>query len=261
MINKQERVKEIVQVGNSAGVILPREWLNGKARVVLVEEPLNIRKDIFDITEEYLNDIMGIYIVGSYGRGDETRESDVDVLVITNGINKKIKKGRYDVLLISDESLQKELKENIIPLLPMLKEAKPILNSNLIEEYKKVHLTKKNVKPILDLTKSSLKVNKELINLANRGNKLGDSLSYSLILGLRTLYILECLKRSKKWSTKELKRLIKNTTGSMEAYEGYLRVKAGKKEKRDLAPDEAQKLHDYLTEVIEKWDKWKGKRD
>jgi len=143
----------------------------------------------------------------------------------------------------------------------MLKEAKPILNSNLIEEYKKVHLTKKNVKPILDLTKSSLKVNKELINLANKGNKLGDSLSYSLILGLRTLYILECLKRSKKWSTKELKRLIKNTTGSMEAYEGYLRVKAGKKEKRDLAPDEAQKLHDYLTEVIEKWDKWKGKRD
>ena len=82
MANKtQELIKPIVKFGNSAGVILPREWLNGKAKIELVEKPLNINKDILEILEPYFNDIQGIYLVGSYARGEQTQESDIDVLV------------------------------------------------------------------------------------------------------------------------------------------------------------------------------------
>ena len=78
---EQELVKQVVRVGNSAGVILPREWLNAKAKVKLVGEPLNIKKNVLEILAPYLGDVIGIYIVGSYAREEETERSDVDVLV------------------------------------------------------------------------------------------------------------------------------------------------------------------------------------
>src|SRR3989344_2268778 len=149
---KQELIKPIVRVGNSAGVILPREWLNGKVRVELVERPLNIKKDILEILDDYLEEIVGIYIVGSYARGEQTKESDVDVLVITNRINKRLEKKHYEIIMTTKDVVEDEMKRNVLPLLPMIKEAKVLMNSDLIEKWKKTELTKKNLKPHIELT-------------------------------------------------------------------------------------------------------------
>ena len=92
-------LKPIVRMGNSACVMLPKAWINGKARVELIQEPLNITKDVFEILKPYLKDVLGIYLVGSYARGEETQESDIDILVITENINKKINKGKYDTVI------------------------------------------------------------------------------------------------------------------------------------------------------------------
>ena len=40
-------IKKTIRVGNGAGVLLPKEWLNTEVKVVL--QPLNIEKDILDI--------------------------------------------------------------------------------------------------------------------------------------------------------------------------------------------------------------------
>ena len=69
-----ELVRKIVRVGNSAGVVLPREWLNGTAKVELVRKPLDIKGDILKILEPYLEDISGIYLVGSYARGEQRQD-------------------------------------------------------------------------------------------------------------------------------------------------------------------------------------------
>ena len=45
---KQELIKQIVKVGNSAGVILPREWLNGKARIELIEKAIQFGKAMLE---------------------------------------------------------------------------------------------------------------------------------------------------------------------------------------------------------------------
>ena len=132
---KQELIKEIVRVGNSAGVLLPKQWLNGRARVELIEKPLDLEKDILNILKPYLKGIKGIYLVGSYARGEQSKESDVDVLAITENENKEIKEGKYEILLVSQKNLGNILTKNILPLLPMLKEAKPILNEELIRGY------------------------------------------------------------------------------------------------------------------------------
>src|SRR3989338_1511993 len=119
-------IKQIVRVGNSAGIILPKEWLNGKAKVELIEKPLDLKKELFEILSEYLKDIGGIYLVGSYGRGDETNKSDVDVFVITNKTNKRMDEGKYNLILISKENLEKSIQNNALPLLPMILEARTI---------------------------------------------------------------------------------------------------------------------------------------
>src|SRR3989344_8018928 len=188
----RELIKPIVRVGNSAGVLLPKNWINGKARIELIEKPIDIKKDVLEILDPYLQNIEGIYLIGSYAREEQTKKSDVDILVITNKINKKIKKGKYEIILISKEKVESALEKNILPILPMLKEAKPLVNSSLIEKYKKTQLTKRNLKPHIELTKSALGINREFINFDEEmESNSGDSVAYSLILRLREMYIVD----------------------------------------------------------------------
>ena len=253
----QELIKPIIKVGNSAGVILPKNWINGEARIELIEKPLNIKKDILEILDPYLQNIEGIYLIGSYARGEQTKESDVDVLVITNKISKKIKKGKYELILIPKENVELALEKNILPILPMLKEAKPILNNSLIEKYKKTQLTKKNLKSHIELTKSALGINQGFIKLDEEmKSNSGDGVAYSLILRLRGTYIIDCLIKNKIPTKKELLNLIKKISGSLKAYEGYLRVKNNEKKKNELPIEESKKLYDYIFKKIKEQEKW-----
>lgn len=246
-----------MRVGNSAGVILPREWLNGRARVELVEKPLEIKKDILDILEPYLEDVIGIYLVGSYARGEQTEKSDVDVLVITNEINKKIERGRYSFILISREKVEDSLKTFILPILPMLIEARALLNEDFIEEYRKTELTERNLRFHLEITKSGANVNKAFIDLdKENGSNCSDANVYSLVLHIRSTYIVDCLRKGKKWSSREFIKLIKNIAGSTKAYERYLRVKNDKKREEELPVKEAENLYNYLIRKIKEQEEW-----
>ena len=258
---KQELTKKIVRVGNSAGVILPREWLNGKAKIELVEKPLDIKKDVLEILDSYLDDVVGIYIVGSYARGEQTDRSDVDVLGITNNTNKTIDRNKYFIILISEDKVKTALEKNIIPLLPMLKEAKALINDKLIEKYRETKLTKKNLKWHIELTKSALNVNKAMIDLDKETDaNCNDSVAYSLILRLREAYLVDCIMKNKMWSNKELLRMIKDISGSTKAYEGYLRAKDDKKMEDNLPREEAERLLNYLYKKIEEHRKWVKRR-
>lgn len=252
-----ELIKKIVRVGNSAGVILPKEWYGGEAKIELIEKPIDIKKDLFEILIPYLEDIIGIYIVGSYARNEQTADSDIDVVVITNNTKKRIEKGKYEIILISKDSVEKQLENNILPLLPMLKEASPLINAKLLEDYKKTKLTRRNLRFHIETTKSAMKVIEASLKLADKMKiKEGDGSAYSLILRLRGVYILDCLKNGKKWSKKEFLSLIKKISGSLNAYQGYLRVKENKKARDELPVEEAQKLHNYIIKKIRQQEVW-----
>jgi len=258
---KQELIKPIVRLGNSAGVILPKMWLNGKAKIELVEKPLDIKRDIFEILWSYLEDIQGIYLVGSYARAEQTKNSDIDVLVITKTINKRVDRGKYNLILITKESVEDSLKNNLLPILPMLKEAKPLLNNQLIEVYKLTKLTFRNLKFHLEATKSAMQLNETAIKLDKISSLYtSDASAYSLILRLRETYIVDCLMKEKKWSNKELVLLIKKIVGSLKAYNGYLRVKNNKRIKENLTILEAEKLQYYIIKKIKEQEKWLKKR-
>lgn len=256
-MKEQELIKPIVKMGNSACVLLPKAWINGKARIELIKEPLDVKKDLFEILTPYLEDIMGVYLVGSYARGEQTDKSDIDVLVITNNTSKRIEKGRYDIILIPKSSVENQLKKNILPLLPMLKEAKLLMNAKLIESHKHTKLTKRNLSFHIETTKSAMKVIEKSIEVSREMEiDEGDGSAYSLILRLRGIYLVNCLKIDKKWTKKEFLRLIKKISGSLTAYRGYLRAKADEKGRDELSIEEAQKLHDYIVKNIKQQENW-----
>ncbi|MEK6831026.1 MAG: nucleotidyltransferase domain-containing protein [Nanoarchaeota archaeon] len=265
---ENELIRPIIRVGNSAGILLPKSWINNKAKVELIQESMDdISENTIRILKEneLLQDIKGVYLTGSYARNEQTQESDIDILVITNKTNKRIKKGKYDTLLISREIIERKLKNNIMPILPMLKEAKVIINKDLIENYKKTPLTKKNLKWHIETTKSAINMNKAAIKLDKELelDKTGDATAYSLVLRLRGVYIINCLRNNRLWNTNELISLVKKISGSTIAYERYIYIKKGLGKSKDIMPIiEAEKLLDCVKKENLKQEKWlKEKRD
>jgi len=239
-----ELIKQITKAGNSSNVLLPKEWLGGTARVELIEKPIDIIDDTIKILKSYLKDILGIYIVGSYARKEETKKSDIDILVITKKSNQRIKNGKYEIILISRDNLDKAMKENIIPLLPMIKEAKPILNEGLINEYKNINPNKRNLRWIIEITKSSKKLNEQAIKISRElKENISDGIMYSIIIGLRSTYTINCLKNNKIPTKRGLMDLLSNIVKTKEPYNSYLRSKNNQPDKKSISPEIAEKLN------------------
>jgi len=258
------QIKKAIKAGNSSAVILPRTWLNKEVRIELVEKtPEIIVQDVIEILKKHipLIPIIGIYLVGSYARGEEDETSDIDILVITDNYDKEmISEGIYNILVVSYQLLFQKLNKNLFPVGQMLKEAKPLLNSDYIKNIE-IKVTKQNVKWYIDTTKEKLEIIKEYIDYARSKNKnLGDRIAYTLILRIRTLEIIKRLIQNKNYSKKEFVRLIKKISGSANAYDGYLAFKNKLKEGNRLKINESEKLHEYLKKDLERVKKMVGRK-
>jgi len=197
-----EMVKQVQRWGNSSGILLPREWLGKQVQVILIDRTLDIKKEIFDILNPYLKDIIGIYLVGSYARGQEEEDSDIDIVVISNNTKKEIQSGKYSISILTLDSIKRALKKNPINILPRLIEAKTILNETLIIELKNIKPDLKSYREYLKDTKSIVKINKELLDYDRKGNNCLESyeLIYSLILRLRGLFLIEQILNKRPYS-------------------------------------------------------------
>jgi len=256
-------IRPIIQVGNSSGVILPKEWLNQRAEVHLItNNPMNILSDTLNILNGKVktNEIMGIYVAGSHARKENRLDSDIDIIVITMNIDMTIKKGRYEISVVSKKKLDNYLKENIIHYVPMIAEAKPLLNEYLIKKFlENIKITKKNVEWYINTTKVSVKENEDLIEISKKLKeiKIGDAVAYSLVLRIRGFYILDCLKDKKLWNNHNFVKMIKKISGSDVAYKRYIYLKKDNNQLKDLLPlEEGEKLLSYLKDKLEHYEKW-----
>lgn len=251
----QIQIKKTIKAGNSSAVILPRAWLDKEVRVELIKKPLEqMLCEVLTILNNHLKleSIIGVYLVGSYAREEEEEDSDIDVLVITKDIDKEvIHEGVYNILLISYKLIDQKLKKDLFPVGQMLKEAKPLLNSDYLNLIK-IEVTKENVKWYLDTTEEKLKIIKKYLDKSEKRKYLSDRFAYTLILRIRTLEIIKKLIQNKKYSKKELIKIINQVSESKNAYERYLAVKNNLKEQNQLKKDEAEKLYVYLEKDLRK---------
>ena len=239
-------VKLTREVGTSAGVLLPRKWLDKQVVVTLFSPSRGeIAKDIIEIivNKGVNEDVKGIYLVGSYAREDYAAESDIDVLIITEGTNKLINYKNYEITLVSEQNLSKRL-PNSLYYASMLNEAKIILNKCLFEKYsknKRVLRTRK----ILDEINGMIKINKENVDFYKENNlNIPDGIIYSIVLRLRELFLIKCLISGKKYSRNDFVKI----TGE-EIYSAYSRIKGDEREIDNSSPDKAM----LLLILSEKW--------
>ena len=79
-------LRKTIKSGNASAVVLPKSWLDKKVRVEIIDKSLEtILHDVLDIIKFHIDlpEIIGIYLVGSYARGDQTDLSDIDILIIS----------------------------------------------------------------------------------------------------------------------------------------------------------------------------------
>lgn len=257
------QIKKTVKAGNSSAVILPKSWLDEEVRVELIKKTSEtILLEIINIAGRYidLKSIIGIYLTGSYARGEEDENSDIDVLIITKNIDKEmINEGIYNLLIVSSELLNQKLNQDLLPIGQMIKEAKPIINSDYLDSID-VKVTKKNINWYLKTTEDKLKMIKEVLDRIKDKNKkyISDVVGYTLILRIRTLYIISKLMRNEDYSKKDFEEIIKKISKGRNAYERYLAVKNNSEsikrdnseEKNGISIEEAERLYKYLKNQL-----------
>lgn len=251
------QIKKTIKAGNSSAVTLPRSWLNKEVRVELVKKTLDeILDDTISITRKYIDikEIIGIYLTGSYARNEENENSDIDVIIITRDIDKElISEGIYNILIISTELLNQKLYQDLLPVGQMLIEAKPLLNELYLNEIKKkIKVTGNNIKWYLETTKDKLNlINKEIKKMENTNKKyVHDRIIYTLILRIKTLYIIKTLIKNEGYSKKIFIKMIKNISESDIPYQRYLSVKNYLEEKSVIKVEIAEILSQYLENLL-----------
>ncbi|MEK6800857.1 MAG: nucleotidyltransferase domain-containing protein [Nanoarchaeota archaeon] len=247
---KNEVIKQAFKLGNSAGVLLPIEWKDRKVVIKLIDRSISL--ELIEILEEkdLLKNIIGIFLAGSYARGEETEASDIDILIITDNIDRKIKTGKYEIVLISKDKFEKSILKSIY-LASLINEAKAILNGDLLK-YCKNKIQSISIKNHINEIKSMTKINEGFVDIDGElGEKVLDETLYSLVLRLRELYLIECLKNSKIPSNKDFIDLIKRVA-SEECYDSYLRIKNDFKSRKVISVGEAKALIDEIKKRIGK---------
>lgn len=251
------QIKNTVKAGNSSAVILPRAWLNKQVRVEIIEKDNNlILNEVIEILKKHipLDLIIGIYLCGSYARGEQEDSSDIDVLVISEGVDKEIiQEGIYSILIVSEDLLYQKLEQDLFPIGQMLREAKPLLNKSYLNDLE-VRVTKKNVKWYLDSTEEKLRIIEKYIEDSKANNKklVEDRVVYTLVLRIRTLEIIKKIIKNKQYSKKEFIKLLKNISKRKDIYEIYLDVKNNEKKENKMNLEQCKALYDYLKKDLVK---------
>ena len=249
------QIKKAVRAGNSSAVILPRAWLDKEVRVELAKKTREtMLAEVINILKSHikLEEVIGIYLTGSYARGEEKEDSDIDILVLTSSTDKEmISEGIYNILIVSESLIRQKLNQDLFPIGQMIKEAKPLINLSYLDSIE-VIVTKKNIKWYLDTTEEKLRLIKRIIDKARKANKksLDARVAYTLVLRIRTLYIIKRLIEKKDYHNRDFLKILKNVSKGTGAYEGYLAVKNNLYEKNRISIEEISRLYGYLSSQL-----------
>lgn len=210
---KEQIVKTVVKSGNGGAVWVPKDWLGREVIVILPEKPkLEMKQKVIHLLEPYLKDIISVGIYGSYARNEQTKDSDVDVLVITKDKNLRLsfKEERIDVVSFPIEKFRKAIEMYPIIYYQIVQEAEPLINAYVLEELKNIKISKENFKEYIKDTREHLQSSRELVELDKIDSAYLKSYSvlYSAILRLRGLFIMKCILKNDKFSNMKFKKWV-----------------------------------------------------
>ncbi|MFH1225650.1 MAG: DUF2080 family transposase-associated protein [Candidatus Diapherotrites archaeon] len=249
-INIGESVeKEVVRFGNGSIVYTPKRWIGKKVLVILEERPLDISAEVMEALKPHLGDVQGVFLFGSFARGEQHADSDIDVLVVSDAEIGPKKRGRLDFSAMAKARLAEAIKHD--PTLfwrQAVQEAKPIFNASLLEELRGIK-PEPDFKELLGSTLGAFKNTEELLAAERKeGREYLDSAVciYSLILRMRALFNVRCFLKGGKFSNAGFVALLKSHGfGKKEAeafMQTYRAVRGHKKTEAKITLPDAERL-------------------
>ena len=240
-------IKTVQSFGNSGHIVLPKDYVGKRIRFVVEPKSFeDIKSEALEILKPYLEDILGIYLYGSYARNEQTIDSDIDILVITNTKLKLIDKiNAYSVVSATVMELESTLKNNAVLLLPIVKEARTIINPRLLEKYKEYKFTNKNTKWFIDSSMHVLELNKKGLDL---NFEIG-SLVYSLMLRIRGLLMIKLMLNNKLYSKALLFSYLKSNEFSQSKIEELYKIYIKERDNINVVESEIITKEDILKLV------------
>ncbi|MDP4039002.1 MAG: DUF2080 family transposase-associated protein [Candidatus Pacearchaeota archaeon] len=252
MIGKAKIVRRASPIGNGAHVFVPKEWAGNE--IVLTKKPVKpVNERVLEALGPYLKEIEGVYLFGSYVRGEERENSDIDLFIISDRkIN--VKENGFSVICINESKFESALKIAPILIYSMLSEAKPIINGRLLERLREKYKPNlRDFRKFLLENEGVGKINEGLIEEDSEYTKNTASV-YSLILRLRGMFIIYCLLLNKQYSYKSFKKWIRSNIKGLDfdkLYSVYLDVKVNKERDISLKTNDLIKLLDFLNKETE----------
>jgi len=245
--------------GNSGGILVPKEWLGKQVKVKIVERTDEIKREVLKIVDNYLDEVQGIYLVGSYARGDQEKNSDIDIIIISETLRKAFSSGKYHIETHSLKWIKNSLQNNPIMIYPRLNEAKTIINSSLIQEIMSdLTIKKESFKEFIEDCRRVIAINKEYIELDKLNGEIlesAEAVIYSLFLRLRGIFFIKTILEERK-GTKELFKNWLSEKSKMskkqveELYQIYRALKDDQKIDKKIKIKDAEILLDVLGKEV-----------
>ncbi len=254
-MGNEEQIMRIAKAfGNGAHIFVPKEWA-GEQIVLIKPQRKSVRERIISVIDPYLDSVVGVYLYGSYARGEQIYDSDIDLFIIAE---RKIKiniEGMH-IICLEQKELEKAIKLEPLLMYSVLSEAKPIINSKLIEDLKKNYKPKiEDFEEFLKDCRRIIKINEEFLEAEKDLYLKGEAVIYSIVLRLRGVFILKSLLKGEKYTHKSLKSWIKGNVPEIDfksIYEAYRDSKSDKKLKQKIKVNDIKSLLKFLEKEVGK---------
>ncbi|MBS3108332.1 nucleotidyltransferase domain-containing protein [Candidatus Woesearchaeota archaeon] len=259
MVNSQI-TKFVTKSGNGAVVYVPSAWMDKKVSVSLID--VDISEELFYLFKPNLENVMGVYLYGSYARKEQLEDSDIDILVIADK-KFELKPSKFDIRVIDINTMKEGIRRNPIIFYSIIHEAKPIINSHLLEELKNADKRLFNFSWFIRTSKSALGIARGFLELSKQnGIKYADNSSiYSIMLRARGLYIMLCIISGKKYTNEGFLVFLVNLGAVRELvdkmYDVYRAEKMNKTTSASIPIDGVYKIGLIIERAMKKYAKKK----
>lgn len=108
-----------MKVGNSAGVIIPKKLLGCEVKITVINQPLNLKKEVLKLLDSELDEIQGIYV---------TSKNPIEVLAISHNMRKMLEEEKIKINIVPLAIVKKD----IAKIKEKLSKAEVILNKELL---------------------------------------------------------------------------------------------------------------------------------
>ncbi len=247
-------IKKAVEIGNGAAVYVPKEW-SGKQVVVVFSEGIEeIRRRVLNSLIEFMPNIIGVYLYGSYARNEQENDSDIDILVITQEKDERIKYALkdLDVRVVAFKNIPQAIHEYPLFITPIIREAVVFLNPVLLEELKSISRTVGKLRWHLDEAQRTIKIVESFIAIDEKN--ISPSHIYSLLMRIRICYLIECMTRNIVYTNEGVRRLLMNAGFRKEQvqrwFSWYKTVREGQEIRTHVKKEEIQALIQFLKKYI-----------